>query len=83
MKFQHYKGSLKVGSDDSKVQPLPPITEFAFTVLEVDAIKTVLELPTHSIDLLLLHNETKSMLIGDRWSRFMALSFIICIGGMP
>ena len=66
LKFQHYKGSLKVGSDYSKVQPLPPITESAFTALEVDAIKTVLELPTHSTDLLLLHNETKSILIGDR-----------------
>ena len=58
------KGSLKLDQSNSIIQPLPPTT-FASTQLQ--QLKSLLgaELPSTDFDVSVLHNETKSVLIGE------------------
>ena len=66
-KFDNQKGSLKLDQSNSIIQPLPPTTELSFTSTQQQQLKSLLEaeLPSTDFDVLMLHNETKSVLIGE------------------
>ena len=64
-KFDDQKGSLKLDQSNNIIQPLPPATELLFTSTQQQQLKSLLEaeIPSTDFDVLMLHNETKSVLI--------------------